>query len=445
MAPKRPAAAASGSASEASDAEADVAHHQPSSPSPSKTPPPNPNAKSAAAGPTSAAEDSTAAGSDSEAAYDSDADHRPPPRKAAAASSPSRKPRSPRPRSRSPDAASYSNVAASDADADADLAAGDSADSADDDNASPLALRPPRPSRAEAAAIKPLSSRPMDPPRRSMVPSFSEPRSKRPRSVAVPSSVEQLKRQTRLWSLRDEIVILRGLATYRAKRGVLPGSMYDISKLHGHIQSELSVKVTPTQLSDKVRRLKQKYNLLSSRGKNGRDPGFPTQHEQSVYEISKKVWGASANGGGSTGGDGYEIGGGGDGDSEEEHEIAETDEDVDSGWDERLHKNRRVMPIDMANGNGAGFGAVNANRRGKFDIEKGKDAYPYLWETVEDLSKEHPNGVAFKKAFELIEGPKARGMEEKLRKFRLTEIRHQLRRMELMKETVKMVLDALEG
>nr|ACR37439.1 unknown [Zea mays] len=36
-------------------------------------------------------------------------------------------------------------------------------------------------------------------------------------------------------------------------------------------------------------------------------------------------------------------------------------------------------------------------------------------------------------------------MEEKLRKFRLTEIRHQLRRMELMKETVKMVLDALEG
>ncbi|KAG0544758.1 hypothetical protein BDA96_02G304200, partial [Sorghum bicolor] len=400
-----------GSASEASDAEADAAHHQPSSPSPSKTPPPNPNPKSAAAGPTSAAEDSTAAGSDSEAAYDSDADHRPAPRKAAAAaaSSPSRKPRSPRPRSRSrsPDAASYSDVAASDADPTA-------GDSADDDNASPLALRPPRPSR------------PMDPPRRSMVPSFSEPRPKRPRSAAVPSSVEQLKRPSRLWSLRDEIVILRGLATYRAKRGVLPGSMYDISKLHGHIQSELSVKVTPTQLSDKVRRLKQKYNLLS------------------VYEIGKKVWGTTANGGGSTGGDGYEIGGGGD-DSEEDHEIAESDDDVESGRDERPRKNRRVMPIAMANGNGAGFGAMNANSRGKFDIEKGKDAYPYLWETVEDLSKEHPNGVAFKKAFELIEGPKARGMEEKLRKFRLTEIRHQLRRMELMKETVKMVLDALEG
>ncbi|NP_001144670.1 GLABROUS1 enhancer-binding protein-like [Zea mays] len=438
MAPKRPAAA-SGSASEASDAEADAGHHQPSSPSPSKTPPPpNPNPKSTAAGPTSAAEDSTAAGSGSEAAYDSDADHRTAPRNAA---SPSSKPRSTRPRSRSrsrsPDAASYSDGVASDADA--DPAAVDGADSADDGNASPLA--PPRPSRAEAAAVKPISSRPMDPPRRSMVPSFSEQRSKRPRSVAVPSSVEHLKRPTRLWSLHDEIVILRGLATYRAKRGVLPGSTYDISKLHGRIRSELSVKVTTTQLGDKVRRLKQKYNLLASRGKSGRDPDLPSQHEQSVYEIGKKVWGGSANGGGSTGGDGYEIGG----DSEEEHEFRESDEDVENGRDERARKNRRVMPIAMANGNGAGLGAVKANSRGKFDTEKGKDAYPYLWETVEDLSKEHPNGVAFKKAFESIEGPKARGMEEKLRKFRLTEIRHQLRRMELMKETVKMVLDALEG
>ncbi|OEL14148.1 hypothetical protein BAE44_0024831 [Dichanthelium oligosanthes] len=436
MAPKRPAAAQSGSASEASDAEADAPLRHPSSPSPSKTPPPppnpNPKSSSAAAAPASAAEDSAAAGSDSAAAYDSDADHRPALRKPGASASPPRKRRSPltRSRSRSPDAAS---------DSDADPAAGDSAD---DGNASPLP--PPRPSRPEAAAIKPLSSRPMDPPRRSMlVPSFAEPRPKRPRTAA---SVEQLKRPSRLWSPADELVILRGLATYRAKRGVLPGSMHDMAKLLGHIQGDLSVQVTPTQVSDKVRRLKQKYNLFASRAKNGRDPDLPTPHDHSVYEVSKRVWGAIADaGGGSTAGDGYEIGGGGGGESEEEREIAESDDDVDSGRDDRARKNRRLRPITMANGNMAGFGAVNDNSRGKFDFEKGKDAYPYLWETVEDLSKEHLNGVAFKKAFELIQGPKARGMEEKLRKFRLTEIRHQLRRMELMKETVKMVLDALEG
>ncbi|KAG2635372.1 STOREKEEPER protein-like [Panicum virgatum] len=448
MAPKRPAAPAaapSGSASEASDAEADAPLHHPSSPSPSKAPPPppNPNPNSSAAAPALVAEDSAAAGSDSGAAYDSDANHRPALRKAGAAASPSpsRKPRSPRPRSRSrsrsPDAASESDGAASDA----DPAAGDGADSADDGNALPLP--PPRTSRGEAAAIKPLSSRPMDPPRRLMVPSFTEPRPKRPRSVAVPSSVEQLKRPSRLWSLADELVILRGLATYRARRGFLPGSMHDIAKLQGHIQSELSVQVTPTQVSDKVRRLKQKYNLLASRAKNGRDPDFPTPHDRSVYELGKRVWGPTNN----AAGDGYEIVGvgGGGGESEEEREIGESDEDVESEGDERARKNRRLKPIAMANGNLTGFGPVNANSRREFDFEKGKDAYPYLWETVEDLSKEHLNGVAFKKAFELIEGPKARGMEEKLRKFRLTEIRHQLRRMELMKETVKMVLDALEG
>jgi hypothetical protein len=421
MAPKRPAAAASGSASEASYAEADASHH-PSSPSPSKTPPPsNPNPKAAPA----------AAGSDSGAAYESDADQRPAPPKPAA--SPSRRAaRSPKPRSRSltPDANSDNDGSAAPMASDAD---------SEDGNASPLP--PPRSSRA----IKPLSSRPMDPPRRP-VPSFSEPRPKRPRSDAFPAVMEQLKRPSRLWSPGDDLVILRGLATYRTKRGVLPGSMHDISKLHGNIDNELSVKVTTTQLSDKVRRLKQKYHQLATRtkkGKNGRDPDFPTAQDHSVYELGKKVWGGIAGAGGDGAVVEYENAGGGD--IEEERQSGESDGDMDSGRDDRDRRNKRLKPIAMANGNGPRFGALSASSRGKAGFEKGKDAYPYLWETVEDLSRQHPNGVAFKRAFEMIEGPKARGMEEKLRKFRVTEVRHQLRRMELMKETVKMVLDALEG
>jgi hypothetical protein len=424
MAPKRPAAA-----SEASDA----SHHHPSSPS--KTPPPssNPNPKPA---PAPAAEDSAAAGSDSGAAYDSDAVHRPAPPKAAA--SPARRDargsHKPRSRSPTPDANSDSDGSAAPMAADADPAAGDGADS-EGGNASP----PPRSSRAEPAAIKPLSSRPMDPPRRSVL-SFSEPRPKRPRSAAV---TEQLKRPSRLWSQGDELVILRGLAAYRAKRGVLPGSAYDVSKFHGNIGSELSVKVTTTQLSDKVRRLKQKYHQLATRTKNGRDPDFPTPQDHSVYELGKKVWGPIAGAGGGSAVVDYENAGSGD--SQEEHQSGESDGDMDSGRDDSDRKNKKLKPITMANGNGTRFGPTSAYSRGKVEFEKGKDAYPYLWETVEDLSRQHPNGVVFKKAFEMIEGPKARGMEEKLRKFRVTEVRHQLRRMELMKETVKMVLDALEG
>lgn len=281
----------------------------------------------------------------------------------------------------------------------------------------------------------------MDPPRRGGAPA-SEPRVKRPRSAAVVAPTpEQMKRPSRLWSPGDELVILRGLATYRAKSGVLPGSTNDIGKLHRHIRGQLSVKVSTTQLSDKVRRLKQKYQVLVTRAKNGRDQDFPTPHDHSIYEHAKKVWGARIGDGG---GAGSENAGGGD--SEEVQDSGDSDQDMESGRDDRdRSKNRKLRPVTMANGNGIGLGAVNANGKGKSEFEKGKDAYPYLWETVEELSREHPSGAAFKKAFEVLEGSKAHVMEEKLRKFRLTEIRQQLRRMDLMKETVKMVLDTLES
>ncbi|XP_047049440.1 STOREKEEPER protein-like [Lolium rigidum] len=448
MAPKRPAAAAaaaSGSASDASDAEADAPHHHnhpPSDTDPSKTPPPNPNPKSssaaAAAAAPSAPADSAPARSDSGGSYsDSSAAarrRRPAPRPAAP---------SPKPRPRSPgiNSDSYDSHAAAGFDTDLDPAAG-----ADSDSDSHNTPSPPRPSarhnpRAEAAIVKPISSRPMDPPRRGGA--------KRPRSAAVPAPPpppSSEKRPARLWSPDDELVILRGLATYRAKSGVLPGSTNDIGKLHGHIRAHLSVKVSTTQLSDKVRRLKQKYQLLATRAKNGRDQELHTPHDRSIYEHAKKVWGTRT---GSTAGDDYDIAAG-DGDSEELPATENSDDDddgMDSGRDDRYRiKNRKLMPIAMANGHSIQRRPAlpPPNSRTKTDFEKGKDAYPYLWETVEELAREHPSGAAFKKAFEVLEGSKAQVMEEKLRKFRLTEIRQQLRRMDLMKDTVRMVLDALE-
>ncbi|KAL5201338.1 hypothetical protein ABZP36_035692 [Zizania latifolia] len=430
MAPKRPAedeaaAAASGSASEASDGEAEAARHG-SSQSPSKMPPPpNPNPKSAGAA--SVAAPVSAAGSDSGAASDSDGDARGATREAS--------PRhgDPRPRSIEVNSDSENSAVPVASDAYADPAAG--ADS-DDGNASPLP--PPRPSRAEAAAIKPISSRPMDPPRRSA--GASESRAKRPRSVAVVSSAEHTKRPSRVWSPGDELVILRGLITYRAKRGVLPGSTNDINRLHGYIRSQLSVKVSTTQLSDKVRRLKQKYQLLATRAKSGRED-FPTPHDHSIYEVAKKVW-STMSVVGDGGGSGYDNAGGGESDGE--RYGRESDDDMQSGQDNRHRKNQRLKTVTAANGNGTGVGAVNANVRGRSEFEKGKNTYPYLWETVEELSSQHPSGAVFRKAFEVLEGSKAQVMEEKLRKFRLTEMRQQLRRMDLMKDTLSMVLDALE-
>jgi len=135
--------------------------------------------------------------------------------------------------------------------------------------------------------------------------------------------------------------------------------------------------------------------------------------------------------------------------SNEEQEIEESDEDMENGWELRDRTTKKPKALTYENGNGNAIvtagRASHGDGSGRDDAEKGRQMYPYLWEAVEELSKEHPSGPIFRKAFGVLEKSKARAVEEKLRKFRMSEIRQQLQRMDLMKETVGMVLDALEG
>ncbi|PUZ51838.1 hypothetical protein GQ55_6G222500 [Panicum hallii var. hallii] len=494
MAPKRPAAAAAadappGSGSDASDREAgDVRYtrrRRRNSPSPapsrsrsrsrspsrsrSKTPPPNlrPNAVALSSTPTSA-------GADFAAASDSDAggrvspprrrDRKGPPRDRldsdadADASAGGRAPSPRRRGERSPSFHSDSDADAagrvrsprrnrertprlrSDSDSDNSLAAAGSEDEgAGAGDASPLP-RARRSSRIETSNIKPVSTRPMEVARRASA--GSSKRSSKRRH----SSPEQQKRPPRVWSPEDEITILSALVEYRAKKGRLPASIQDTGKVHSQISGQLTANASTTQLSDKIRRLKHKYKLLVTRAKNGRDPDLPTEHERDVYELSKKVWGFKSGGvlGGSRA---FEDAG--DAESNEEQEIEESDEGMENGWERRERMSKKPKASRFENGNGNALAVVgrasHGNGSGKDDADKGKQTYPYLWEAVEELSKEHPSGPIFRKAFGVLEKSKARAMEEKLRTFRMSEIRQQLRRMDLMKETVEMVLDALEG
>ncbi|XP_051204862.2 uncharacterized protein [Lolium perenne] len=398
MAPKRRPAAASAAPGSASDGEADSSHdHRSPSPCPSrsrsrtKTPPPNthPNAAALSSTPISAAVD-LAAASDSDA--DGDAEGRlPSPRRS--------RERSPRPHS------------------DSDISA---AAASDEDNATP----PRRYSLVDPHKIKPISSSPRRPSQRS----------KRPRSS--PLSAERRKRPPRVWSPKDEITILRSLISYRSKKGALPASTQETGKLHSQIRGQLTAEASTTQLCDKVRRLKHKFRLLVARTKDGQDPELPTVHECDVYELSKMVWGADAAGRAAYGNYWF-------GDSDEEQKSGESDEEqgMDGGWEGPDRRaNRRLKAITVSNGTASTIAMGHCNRGGK-----GNGMYPYLWEAVQELSEEQPSGTAFRKAFDVLEGSRALAMEERLEKFKLSEIRQHLRRMDLMKETVKMVLDALEG
>ncbi|CAN4122320.1 unnamed protein product [Withania somnifera] len=102
---------------------------------------------------------------------------------------------------------------------------------------------------------------------------------------------EDVKRQLfqRLWSEDDEIAILKGMIEYRSKKKADP--VADLSAFHEFIKKSLHVDVAKTQLQDKIRRLKKKYENNAGKEKKGKERSFTKPHEQKAYELSKKIWG----------------------------------------------------------------------------------------------------------------------------------------------------------
>ncbi|CAO2169361.1 unnamed protein product [Urochloa humidicola] len=464
MSPESSAAAATGSSSDASDGEADAARfysrRRSSSPSPipcrsrsrSKTPPPNIRPSAAALSSTL-----TSVGPDVASASDSR------PEAGASGRAPSLRRRDDtvppgdnldsgadadagtgRRGERSPSLHSDSDASAgrvpsprrtprlhcdSDSDNPAAMAIASEDDGGDASDPSPSPRARPSP-HIKTSSIKPIRTRPM------AAPSLDAAASSVVRTKRRHSPSGRAKRPIRVWSPEDDVTILDALIKYRAKNSRLPASIKDTSKLYLQIFDRLTVKASTTQLSDKVRRLKHKYKLLLKRSKNGRSPDLPTEHDRNVYELSEKVWRLKSQEGG-------------DAESNKDQEIKESDEDMENGREHRERTSKR--PKTSRFENGSDNATVTAGRAsygkssGRDDAEKGKQMYPYLWAAVEELSKDHPSGPIFRKTFGVLEKSKAKAIEDKLRKFRMSVVRLQLNRMDLTKLSVGMVLDALEG
>ncbi|CAB4302886.1 unnamed protein product [Prunus armeniaca] len=91
----------------------------------------------------------------------------------------------------------------------------------------------------------------------------------------------------RIWSDDDEITILKGMIDYSTKKGADPYS--DMGAFHDFIKKSLKADVNKTQLQDKIRRIKKKYETNVAKGKKY-NPVKP--HEQKLFDLSKKVWGS---------------------------------------------------------------------------------------------------------------------------------------------------------
>ncbi|KAL8540556.1 hypothetical protein ACS0TY_001986 [Phlomoides rotata] len=93
----------------------------------------------------------------------------------------------------------------------------------------------------------------------------------------------------RLWSEDDEIAILNGMIEYSNIKKKDP--VADLSAFLDFIKENLHVDVSRTQLQDKIRRLKKKYENNKSKEKDGKGRTFAKSHEHKAYELSKLIWG----------------------------------------------------------------------------------------------------------------------------------------------------------
>ncbi|KAF7127347.1 hypothetical protein RHSIM_Rhsim11G0026400 [Rhododendron simsii] len=89
----------------------------------------------------------------------------------------------------------------------------------------------------------------------------------------------------RLWSEKDEVLILKGLIDFQSKSKNGSDTYPDMGEFHELIKESLSVDVSKNQFVEKIRKLKRKYNI------NVEKAVFSRPHERKCFELSNKIWG----------------------------------------------------------------------------------------------------------------------------------------------------------
>ncbi|KAG6494443.1 STOREKEEPER protein-like [Zingiber officinale] len=281
---------------------------------------------------------------------------------------------------------------------------------------SPPTVPAPRPSRAAEPSIKPITTKPMDAPSNpvnqvSPSPSLDQGSLKRKReSVGSPQSGQKRQSFQRLWGLDDELILLNGLAEFRSKNGYAPSSNHEMEVIRELIKDSFRLVVSDSQLNDKIRRLKKKFQTNAARAKNGVDPVLSNAHEQEAYAISKKVWGS------------------------EKFTSVNGNDNVSANSESEGNEEERGNEIGQKSKDDANY-AVNGG------IVKAH--YPFLWETANKMADELPCGVGIKMALEMLDNAKAKALEDKLEKLIMSKTRMHMRRINLSKETVKLLLDSV--
>ncbi|XAR55418.1 hypothetical protein NMG60_11035485 [Bertholletia excelsa] len=236
---------------------------------------------------------------------------------------------------------------------------------------------------------------------------------------------------TRLWSEDDEIAVLKGLIEYQSKKGADPHA--DMGAFHDFIKKSLHVDVTKSQLVDKIRRLKKKYQNNVEKGEKGEDPVFSKPHEHKSFELSKKIWGRGA------------------GNAVENNSNAKTKSNNISKAKKSVEANNSThLPKEGRPELSLGEGSKAEGKDLKVEQEDFWSIHPRLFQSLElekfpYLSMPEVGKNFIKESMILIGSRKTKELEEKWKDLCMDEIALYLKRVELIQEQAKLVLDAMKA
>ncbi|KAL5721854.1 hypothetical protein ACHQM5_005445 [Ranunculus cassubicifolius] len=91
----------------------------------------------------------------------------------------------------------------------------------------------------------------------------------------------------RIWVESDEIRFLQGLLDSSSQGLIFPR---DLNLFYDTFSTTMSQPYTKSQLSEKIRRLRRKFRGITGRIVNGFDYTRLSEHDKSLFEISKKLW-----------------------------------------------------------------------------------------------------------------------------------------------------------
>ncbi|XP_057460626.1 STOREKEEPER protein-like [Actinidia eriantha] len=268
-------------------------------------------------------------------------------------------------------------------------------------------------------------------------PEESEKRWKESQRKKVNGDAEEKKNPiARLWSEEDEIVVLKGMSDYQSKKGADPNT--DMGAFHEFIKKSLRVDVSRNQLMDKVRRLKKKYRNNAGKGEKGEDPVFSKPHEYKSFELSKKIWGEGAN---------NAV----DGSAKSPRSAnKKARKSVKVGNTVLLpKKDGKEVALDEGLKGEVNDMMVDEVKDMKVDEEVFWSMYPRLKESMElegsaYLTMSVPGKSFLKERMSMIGSAKAKELEEKWRNLREEEVSLYLKRVDLIKEQAKAVLDSMK-